>query len=76
MSELVEQSDNKKHSTETKEQLIEFKYKFRNSLPRYMVDRSTSSVWAILKQCVDKVSIFGRKNYHYIYLCIHMSHYV
>ena len=47
----------KAEQNDYKEELIEFKYKFRDSLPKHMSDRSTSSVWAILKQCVDKVSI-------------------
>ena len=37
------------------EYLVNFEHKFRTALPKSMVDRSASSIWAILKQCVDKV---------------------
>lgn len=36
------------------EYLVNFEHKFRTALPKSMVDRSASSIWAILKQCVDK----------------------
>lgn len=48
----------KKDVTQTEiKVLTDFKHKYRNSLPDSMVDRSKFSLWSILKQCVDRVSI-------------------
>ena len=49
----INESDSNENNDENA--TTEFEHEFRTELPKPMVERSAASVWAILKQCVDKV---------------------